>query len=263
MKQIKSNNRQFRQAILWIGLLVAGTALAVGLNDTGQTTCYDDSIVASPEPSTHPRQDCRVGRDAAAATEALPKTGAGDKGFDYTKIANDGSLLPASAELGSNADQWACTRDNLSQLTWEVKTHDRGLRDREWNYAWYDDLHPDNNGGDPGVRGRSTCGETLPNGQCNTQAYIAAVNAIGLCGHKDWRAPTRKELYGLVDKGISNPGPTLDNAYFPNTLPSAYWSSSTYAGHPAVASNVNFSMGLVSASNKDQTYPVRLVRGGL
>lgn len=237
---------------------LAGAAFAAGgLNDTGQTTCYDDTGAVSSEPSTHPRQDCTVGRDAAAADGVLPKTGAGSKGFDYTKIASNGSVLPASAT------SWNCVRDNLTGLTWEVKTNDGGLRDMDWTYTWYDDIHTDNNGGDPGYTGSNTCGGTLPNGQCNAQAFVAAVNAVGLCGNSDWRLPTRRELQGLVDYGIAYPGPTIDSTYFPNTAQSWYLSSSTYANDPANVWLVDFVTGPVVAGPKsgDKAH-ARLVRGG-
>ena len=92
--------------ILLLALLVASsTSGAARLPDTGQTTCYNDSgadgVAASDAASisrdagTHPRQDCRYGLDPAADAGAL-KTGAGAKGFDYTKIANNGTALPAS-----------------------------------------------------------------------------------------------------------------------------------------------------------------------
>jgi hypothetical protein len=197
--------------------LPAVAPAAPWVNDTGQITCYDDAQAVTPEPSTHPRQDCTVGRDAAAAAGALTKTGAGSKGFDYTKIANDGRALPADAALGSGPADWACTRDNLTGVLWEVKTADGGLRDQDWRYDWYDDIHTDNNGGNPGYLGSDTCGGTLPNGQCNTQAYVAAVNAAGLCGANDWRLPTKRELQQLVDYGIPYPGPTIDTVYFVNT----------------------------------------------
>ena len=48
----------------------------------------------------------------------------------YTKIANDGSALPETAVLGSNPKDWACTKDNKTGLTWEIKTTDKGLRDQ-------------------------------------------------------------------------------------------------------------------------------------
>lgn len=241
-------------------------AFAAGLNDTGQTTCYASvGAAVSPEPSTHPRQDCTVGRDAAAAAGVLPKIGGGSKGFDYTKIANNGSELPADATLGPGANQWACTRDNVTSLTWEVKTNDSGLRNMYWTYTWYDDIHTDNNGGDPGSKGSDTCNGTLPNSECNTQAYVAAVNAARLCGQHDWRMPTARELGGLVNYGTYSGPKAIDGAYFPNTA-QLYWSSSTYARKPASAWGVNFDVGGVYGDftiryGKNVTNYVRLVRG--
>jgi hypothetical protein len=255
MTQASGTRRNWRRAAWWCGLLAAGAAFAGGLNDTGQTTCYDDTGAVSPEPGTHPRQDCTVGRDAAA-DGVLPKTGAGSKGFDYTKIANNGGVLPASAT------SWDCVRDNLTGLTWEVKTNDGGLRDRDWTYTWYDDIHTDNNGGTPGYKGSNTCGGTLPNSQCNTQAYVAAVNSAGLCGQRDWRMPTRRELQGLVDYGIPYPDPAINSAYFPYTAQSAYWSSSAYANDPARAWYVFFNSASAHTGYKKFDVHARFVRGG-
>ena len=55
----------------------------------------------------------------------------------YTKISNSGAVLPDTATLGSGANDWACTKDNKTGLTWEVKTDDGGLRDKDWYYSWY------------------------------------------------------------------------------------------------------------------------------
>jgi hypothetical protein len=81
-----------------------------------------DAASISGDAGTHPRQDCRYGRDAAAAAGVLTKTGGGAKGFDYTKIANNGTTLGAGAALGNAPTDWACTKDNITGLTWEVKT---------------------------------------------------------------------------------------------------------------------------------------------
>ena len=88
-------------------VLMSVSALAVGLNDTGQTKCYDGgggavscSSTAGGDGSATPRQDARYGRDAAAAALQLVKVGAGSAGFDYTKIANNGGTLAATAALG-------------------------------------------------------------------------------------------------------------------------------------------------------------------
>src|SRR6187549_1514494 len=98
-------------------VLSATTLQAVGLPDTGQSICYNDTdspdivpassaVSISRDGGTHPRQDCRFGRDPAAAVGALAKTGAGAKGFDYSKIANNGTVLPASATLGTAPTDW-------------------------------------------------------------------------------------------------------------------------------------------------------------
>ena len=80
------------------------------LNDTGITwSGHATSGNATTCDDAHPAgQDCHYGRDAAAAAAStLAKTGASApnndiaNGFDYTKISNSGTVLPASAVLGS------------------------------------------------------------------------------------------------------------------------------------------------------------------
>jgi hypothetical protein len=257
------------RACLLATLLLPGMSTAAGLNDTGQTACQNDTGVVSPEPSTHPRQDCTRGRDAAAAAGVLPKTGAGSAGFDYTKIAADGSDLPVSAT------SWSCVRDNLTGLIWELKTNGAmpDLRDRRWTYCWYDDIHNDNNGGIAGWNCRTPEGQcSVENfgGVCNTQTYIAAVNAAGLCGHSDWRLPIRLELQGLVHYTFAEPGPTIDSGYFPDYPYTDWtWTSSTDAQNPYTAWAVSFRSGSVFPQTKvdnkgagGAAFSVRLVRGG-
>jgi hypothetical protein len=94
---------------------LAGAAHAV-LNDTGITFCGDDSTNTAScasvgaDGGTYSRQDATQWRDAAAAASQLFKVGGGGAGFDFTKIANDGSALPANAALGSGPSDWACSR---------------------------------------------------------------------------------------------------------------------------------------------------------
>jgi len=74
MEQVtERGTKQLALAGLWSGLLVlvAGAAFAAGLNDTGQTTCYNDTGAVSPEPSTHPRQDCTTWGHVLAASYIL------------------------------------------------------------------------------------------------------------------------------------------------------------------------------------------------
>ncbi|MBK7470629.1 MAG: DUF1566 domain-containing protein [Betaproteobacteria bacterium] len=233
-------------------------ARAVEVNDTGQTLCHSSTGAVVPCAGG---QDGRYGRDAAAAAGALPKTGAGVAGFDYTKIANNGSDLAVSATLGSNQTDWACTRDNLTDLTWEVKTS--GVTDLRYSghtYTWYSTAA--NNGGTVGNLGTNTCNGTLAlyANQCNTANYVLAVNAAALCGHGDWRLPSLKELQSLANSSAGNPA--IDATYFSNTQGNFYWSASNYAAGSGNAWYVDFSVGGANAGLKSTGHNVRLVRGG-
>lgn len=123
------------------------------------------------------------------------------KSFSYTKIANDGSVLPNSAKLGRNSKDWACTKDNNTGLIWEVKTDDNGLRDKKWYYSWYNPKK--DNGGDRGYTDIESSWMNKPincisKNNCNTYSFTSAVNKKGLCGKKDWRLPNKDELMTLI-----------------------------------------------------------------
>jgi hypothetical protein len=149
----------------------------------------------------------------------------------YSKIANDGSLLPDSAQLGSKPTDWACTKDNKTGLIWEVKTDDGGLRDKNNRYTNYDAIYP----GNPSKLGAAT----------NTDGFVKAVNAQGLCGSSNWRLPTRTELISLIycsdgkyktlgadeygDVCSGSPTyPTINTTFFPDST-RWYWSSTPHA----------------------------------
>ena len=235
---------------------------AASLNDTGQTQCFDG---AGATISCSVSDDGRYGRDAAAAAGALTKIGGGIAGFDFTKIANNGSALAASAALGPGATDWACTRDNVTGLTWEVKTTGTtDLRYSGHSYTWYN-TNSAENGGNAGSAGVvNTCNGTLPSNQCNTQAFVAAVNAAALCGYSDWHLPTPRELRSIVNYGAGNP---MDATYFLTTARPNFWSASTHARTPAYAWVVSVGVddggGDGHAHVKTNDDLARLVRGGL
>ena len=236
---------------------------AAGLPDTGVDTCYNDTVAdgvaasnaasIARDAGTHPRQDCRYGRDAAT-TAGSTKTGAGTKGLDYTKIANNGTTLAAGATLGAAATDWACTRDNVTGLTWEVKATS-GLRNSTSTYTWYS-ASAATNGGNAGTAIGGTC--TGGTG-CDTEKFVTDVNTAALCTYTDWRLPSRRELLTLLL--MDGTSPAVDATYFPNTLALPYWSSSTYAASAASAWGVNFSTGISTALTKSTSSAVRLVRG--
>jgi hypothetical protein len=205
------------------------------LNDTGIDWCANASQNNLPCPVTgYPGQDAQYGRDQTANNDSD-----GHAGFSFTKLDANGNALPASA--GS----WSCVRDNVTGLTWEVKTDDGGLRDQDWTYSWY---NPDTatNGGSAGYADYGdNCFNTA---RCDTDKFVADVKAQGLCGASDWRLPNRFELESLTSNDRYYPNPTIDTAFFPNTLSTWFWSSSPYATYASGAWGVYFSYGLVYIS---------------
>lgn len=224
---------------LWFGLLApAASAGGAGLNDTGQSQCSDGSALVACTPAidgdagTHPRQDARFGRDAAAAAGQLTTTGCiypnGSSGtvpcaggFDFTTICFDGTtdctdpanLAGFTAATGASNPHggWSCTFDNVTGLTWALYT-----------------------GSD-----------------------VTAANSASLCGYTDWRMPQRHELSSIANDGAQNPA--IDTSYFPGT-PGVFFLAAEPSG--GLSWGVDFSdgqsfVGLPSAN------AVRPVRGAL
>lgn len=236
------------------------------LDDTGiafsRSSSGNDSSGCSPADPAG--QDCFHGRDAAAAAGTLIKQGASSpsngvaNGFDYTKVCNSGELAgqgacPGDPALGAGANDWACTRDNVSGQIWEIKTDGNDLRDKDHTYTWFQTGSPDGNDGTPGG------GVCATAGRCDTEKYVADVNAAGLCGHSDWRMPTIKELEGIMDFGRR---PAIDPGFFPNTVPAYFWSGTPQAGVSNFAWYVRLQPVDIAFRQRDSAHAVRLVRAG-
>jgi 5-hydroxyisourate hydrolase-like protein (transthyretin family) len=235
-------------------------------HDTGQTLCYDlEGQEIGCSAPLFPFEDARFGRDSAAAAGVLPKIGGGTGGFDFTKIANDGSELPPDAVLGDGPGDWACTRDNITGLLWEIKRAS-GNRSYEWAYHWYDPNDETNGGfsGDPGGF-EPVCGFTM---QCDTFTYLEYVNSVALCGQTDWRLPDADELVNIVNYGSSfNGGGAMDRTYFNDEEGysgfGGAWTGQTAHEPPDGQSVwiVNFDDGSASQQPKGIMLPVRAVSG--
>lgn len=198
----------------------------VPLNDTGITWCANNTTnnldCNSLGAFSGLNQDGEVGRDALAAKGTLSKVGAGNGGFDLTKIGFDGSKLPA------NATNFSCVLDNRTGLMWEVKTNDNGLRDKDNVYQW------DNAG-----------------------TFVDSANAQSICSYKNWRLPTRQELINIVDYGQATI--SIEPTYFPNTQALPYWTSSV-GGDGTDAWYVSFDGNTTKYHSKTNSDYIRLVR---
>lgn len=180
----------------------------------------------------------------------------------FTKVSNRGWLLPDTAQLGEGRDDWACTLDRRSGLTWEVKTSS-GMRSTTYKYTW---LH-----GTLGIPGStSTCSNSLGGMKCNTQNYAANVNDAGLCGASDWRVSggsyssgypsgnPNGELAVLYQHLYATNGVTPAD-WMPNLQPFWYWTNVTYPVEYATSWAVNFGTAKAFYVYWDQPYHVVLV----
>lgn len=252
-------------------LCTAPRAAPPALNDTGLGACYNDSAVAAcgtvaTDVGTHPRQDGRYGRDARQLAGTLSKTGSGDRGFDYTRICVSGQnagtgTCPVSPTPGPSSDDWGCTRDNVTGLYWEIKTTtNTDLRYHSHTYAWL--MTSGANGGNAGSVGGNTCNATLPSSQCNSEAYVAAVNALAtpVCGFTDWRMPSRLELESIGNHGSVGAGQNPDATYFHLQL-SGFWATrNTYPQNVAQVWVKGFNGAGGNVQPKTAANFVRLVR---
>lgn len=226
-------NRLSRIALVAVAavaaLPLAWSAQAPQLNDTGQIRCNAPVWGGGEIECAGSGQDGEFGRDVTDGQRAD-----GYAGFSYVKIGPGGERLPKSATA------WACVHDRITGLTWEVKTADGGLRDWKRRYTH---------------RGNGSAEDT--------SGFVQQVNAEGLCGHNDWRLPSRMELQSLVNYGRAAAPMIIEN-WFPHTDSWIYWTSTVdaadifFRGHWIVSFQYGVAVGGGSNGNENS---VRLVRG--
>lgn len=213
-----------------------GPALAGGqLNDTGigAVQCYaagssalvDCSSAAAR--SLHAGQDGMTGRDADRADDAD-----GAIGFSFLKLDAAGKALPASAT------QWACVKDQVTGLVWENKTADGGAHDGAQRYTGHRD-------------GRAG----------SASGFAAQTNAAALCGFKDWRVPSRRELIQAIHMGQAQGTVQIDTRWHEHLAAEYHWSSDLLAGSTSVWVLDMRLGGATSFWAPEKSFAVRLVRG--
>jgi hypothetical protein len=199
--------------------------------------------------------DIRCGHSALAATGQLTSYAAdvSDGILAPVAVPEDGTLrFGAALRFVDQGD--GTVRDLNTGLTWEKKTDDGGLHDKDNVYRWTSE---------PGFE-QETIWDWL--------ADVNTEGGTGLAGHADWRIPNVKELQSIVDYERSAPavGTAFDGACVPGcdalgcscTTIFNYWSSSTVAGSSSFAWVVVFGSGAVDFNGKESERFVRAVRGG-
>ncbi len=241
------------------GVVFAGNhPRTVNDNCEGIIDATDEWVMGEQfEKLTFSGQDCEFGRDAQAADSAD-----GHAGFSLVKLDDKGAPLPAAAE------QWTCVLDNVTGLVWEAKVPsdgtagNQGLHDADDKFSSYS-TNSLANGGEIGnwnkdwadCAGYKT-GEPLT--FCNTQSFVERVNAEGLCGFNDWRVPGFNELLSIVNYGQTMPA--AEPAFFGETQPEEYWTSSIMATGGTLARYINFRFGTAGIGYRSDSHFLRLVR---
>lgn len=184
---------------------------------------------------------------AGCSSEAPPPPS-----WQFVRIDAAGDRIPAEALPQAHH----CVLDERTGLLWEVKQAEQGLHQRDHLYSWY---HPDKDEhlGEPGLRGGGEC----PLEQCDTAAFVAAVNAAGLCGRNDWRMPSRDESLTILDPTLVGRGPTLHPDYFPTAVQGEFWTGTTFRLYPKGAWTVDTIYALDRVDDKVGAKHVRLVSG--
>lgn len=159
------------------------------------------------------------------ATETLP----------YILLDEKGKTVAANAR---------CATIQSSDLTWEVKTDDGGIHDKDNAYRW-------------GGTGAEKTGTIFFD---DWNSLVNSANTKKLCGFSDWRVPTIEELKTLVTN--EDKKPVIDTRIFSLTLAVPYWSVSTYQHYPEHAQTVDFATGTSNYYNgfRGDRLPLRLVR---
>jgi hypothetical protein len=171
----------------------------------------------------------------------------------YTRLNADGSEYTGSGNYST--EPWACVRENVNDLIWEVKTNDGGIHDKNHTYPL---------GGLCYISGGFFGGEYIPCSEWSDELNVlvdGSNTGSGLCGFTDWRVPSAYELVSLVPIPLSlRMPPIIDTNYFPNTNPTTYWSSTPNYSARLMAQTVNFYRGSNYYYERGYSFHVRLVR---
>ena len=165
----------------------------------------------------------------------------------YIKHDTNGNLLD------DHSEKWTCVQDTKNGLMWEVKSEDDAMRKSNNLYSWFD---PETTA----IKGKQDGGRCKGGIDCDTSSYVRAMNERNYCGHNDWQLPTREEIQTIVNLENSTNGVAINKQYFPQTMPSWYWTASENKNKENYAWYVMFRNGIALNDLKERPKHIRLVR---
>jgi len=94
----------------------------------------------------------------------------------------------------------------------------------------------------------------------NWENALDTCHKLELAGYTDWRLPGKEVLRSIVD--YSQYAASLNKQFFPQSVSTAYWTSTTDQQQPDHAWCIHFQYGNDLSRSKNYLYAVRAVRGG-
>lgn len=127
----------------------------------------------------------------------------------FIKLSMEGKILSPWA------GPWHCIVDSKTGLTWEVKSRNESMHDKECSFSWFN--------GQLGRRNGEYC--FANKSSSDTFNIIKSTNMEQRCGLKNWRLPTEKELRSLLSNTQKSGDPHIAMDFFPYSKPESYWTS--------------------------------------
>ncbi len=235
------------------------------LTDTGMLTCGNYAVSSEPNDVHANNVDCSftefpesypvpLGQDGHYGSDTEDNDNSdGRASLRYLKLASDGSILP------SDAPDWSCVLDQVTGLTWQIKTEGANITALQNRFSWYDTNNLTNGGEVGEINDDVSC--TFSGTACNTEQYVEDQNNNFICESNNWRLPQPNELMSLMTLQ-EGAGVKIDTNYFPNINlgNGTFWSSSTYLPINQRAYYFDFASARLRLAEKSDFRGVLVVR---